>query len=431
MKNYIEPTVLKGTRDLLPEDMIWRNRTITTMVKAFKQFGYQQIETPILSKAETILGKTGGQSDEKLVYTFKDYGGREVALPFDLTMPFARFVAANNQKLPMPFKRFQVQPVWRAESPQRGRLREFYQCDVDIIGSNEIVCEAEITKLIYSVFERLKLEKITIRVNSRKLLNEILKSFGVKQDQMVTAIRLIDKLDKIGKEKVAAGLKKAGIESAGEILDLLKPLPDNKKTLERLKDYNTAELERYLEICELFGIPNSLIKLDPSLARGLDYYTGMTFEVVYPDSNLGTLCAGGRYDDLAGLFSKAEFSGVGVSFGLERIMILLEELGLVKDGIKGVSSLITVFDRESLEDSIEIYNALLSERISTELYLGSGSLSKQFKFADKKKIPFVIVCGPEEKDKREVLIRRMSNGNEKRLPLSQLAGYIKGFYEAV
>ncbi|MEX2014327.1 MAG: histidine--tRNA ligase [Candidatus Saccharimonadales bacterium] len=431
MRKYIEPTVLKGTRDLLPEDMVWRNKTMITIIKTFKQFGYQQIETPILSKAETILGKTGGQSDEKLAYTFKDYGGREVALPFDLTMPFARFVAANNHNLAMPFKRFQAQPVWRAERPQRGRLREFYQCDADIIGSNEIVCEAEITKLVYSVFERLKLNKIVIRVNSRKLLNEILKSLGVAENQLTKAIRLIDKLEKIGEEKVVSELEKINIKNAKDILKLLKPAGDNQATLDKLKEFNTAELEEYLEKCKLLKVPDGLIKFDPSLARGLDYYTGMTFEVVYPGSNLGTICAGGRYDDLAGLFSRDEFSGVGVSFGFERIMILLEELGLAKDGISGVYSLVTVFDKNSLKDSIEIYNTLLSERLSTELYLGSGNLSKQFKFADKKKIPFVIVRGPDEKEKGEVLIRRMSNGIEKRLPANQLVSYIKGFYEAV
>lgn len=431
MRDYIEPTVLKGTRDLLPGDMLWRNKTMRAIIKAFKQFGYQQIETPILSKAETILGKTGGQTDEKLAYTFKDYGGREVALPFDLTMPFARFVAANNQNLPMPFKRFQVQPVWRAESPQRGRLREFYQCDADIIGSSEIICEAEITKLVYSVFERLKLDKIIFKVNSRKLLNEILESCGVKENQTAAAIRLIDKLEKIGEEKVAGELEKKGIKSANDILKLLKPAKTNRATLDKLKDFDTAELEDYLEKCKLFKVPGDLIKFDPRLARGLDYYTGLTFEVIYPDSNLGTICAGGRYDDLAGFFSKAEFSGVGISFGFERIMILLEELGLIKNEVSGVSSLVTVFDKDSLEDSIKVYNTLLSERLSTELYLGGGNLSKQFKFANKKKIPFVIVRGPDEREKGEILIRRMNNGVEKRLPMSQLVNYIKGFYEAV
>lgn len=431
MKEIIEPTVLKGTRDLLPKDMVWRDKTMSIISKTFKQFGYQPIETPILSKAETILGKTGGQSDEKLAYTFKDYGDRDVALPFDLTMPFARFVAANSQELPMPFKRFQIQRVWRAERPQRGRLREFYQCDVDIIGSKEIVCEAELTKLISSVFDRLKISNISIRVNSRRLLNEILSSFEVEQAKTTSAIRIIDKLDKIGDKEVIKLLEAIDIKNAKEILDQIKPSEDNAKTLSRLEKFDLTEVKDYLAKCKLFGVPEGLIKVDPSLARGLDYYTGLTFEVVSTDSTLGTICAGGRYDNLAGTFSKQEFSGVGVSFGFERIMILLDELGLIKDDVTGVSSLVTVFDKDSLPDSIKVYNTLISSRLSSELYIGEGNLSKQFKFADKKKIPFVIVRGPEEREKDEVLIRRMSNGNEKRIPLSQLASYIGGFYEAI
>lgn len=430
MKEIIEPTVLKGTRDLLPKDMVWRDKTMSVIAKTFKQFGYQPIETPILSKAETILGKTGGQSDEKLAYTFKDYGDRDVALPFDLTMPFARFVAANSQELPMPFKRFQIQRVWRAERPQRGRLREFYQCDVDIIGSKAIVCEAELTKLIASVFDRLEIKNISIRVNSRRLLNQILNSYGVDEAKTTDVIRIIDKLDKIGDSEVIKLLEKIDIKNAKEILAQIKPLGSNEDTLTQLSDYDTDEINSYLAKCKLFGVDDSLIKIDPSLARGLDYYTGLTFEVVSTDSTLGTICAGGRYDNLASTFSKQEFSGVGVSFGFERIMILLDELGLIKNDVTGVSSLVTVFDEDSLDDSIGIYNTLISNRLSSELYIGEGNLSKQFKFADKKKIPFVIVRGPEEREKDEVLIRRMSNGNEKRLPLSQLASYIGGFYEA-
>jgi histidyl-tRNA synthetase len=330
----------------------------------------------------------------------------------------------------MPFKRFQIQRVWRAENPQKGRFREFYQCDVDIIGSDDIICEAELTKLMAEVFTRLKLKGVIIRVNSRRLLNEILADFGVAKAKLAPAIRLIDKLEKIGADKVELELAKIGVKDAREILQLLKPAADNQATLDKLEQYDLNEIKDYLAKIELFGVSPKTVIIDPSMARGLDYYTGLTFEAVYPGSDLGTICAGGRYDNLEGLFSKQEFSGVGVSFGFERIIILLKELGLVKNDVSGVSSLITVFNEDSLPDAIAIYNKLLSERLSSEIYLGGGNLSKQFKFADKKKIPFVIVRGPDEQARDEVVIRRMSNGNEKRIPLSQLVGYIKGFYEA-
>ena len=200
MKKRIEPTILKGTRDYFPADMSKRDKAMNVIKDTFRSFGYEQIETPILSRAETILGKEVGEDDQKMAYTFKDYGNRDIALPFDLTMPFARFVASNYQELPMPFKRFQIQRVWRAERPQRGRLREFYQCDVDIIGSDQLICEAEIAKLIFAVFDNLRIKNITVKVNSRKLLNEVLLGYGVDKSKLVKAIRLIDKLDKIGEK---------------------------------------------------------------------------------------------------------------------------------------------------------------------------------------------------------------------------------------
>ena len=297
----------------------------------FEKFGYQQIETPILNYAEAILGKEG-ENSQKMAYTFKDYGERDIALPFDLTMPFARFVAANYQDLPMPFKRFQIQRVWRAERPQRGRLREFYQCDVDIIGSDDIVCEAEIAKLIVEVFDELKVPDIKIRVDSRKLLNEVLVSFGIEKANIVPAIRLIDKLDKIGEDGVVDGLKKIGVDKGAEIIELLKPGKDNDSSIRRLEAYDTSDLREFLELSKEFSVGENKVVIDPSLARGLDYYTGIIFEVVSGDKSLGTVCAGGRYDDLSKMFSDKEFSGIGVSFGFERIMLLMQENGLLSEG---------------------------------------------------------------------------------------------------
>ncbi len=429
MKKGVEPAILKGTRDFLPADMAQRNEVLAKIKNTFEKFGYQQIETPILSYAETILGKEK-ENSQKMAYSFKDYGERDIALPFDLTMPFSRFVAANWRDLPIPFKRFQIQRVWRAERPQRGRLREFYQCDVDIIGSNELVCEAEIAKLITQVFDELKIKDIKIRVNSRKLLNEILTGFGVEKDNLIPAIRLIDKLDKIDNTAVVEGLKKLGIKNAAEIIGVLKTDKDNQATLKQLEAYDTTDLQEFLRLSREFGVDETRLVLDPGLARGLDYYTGIIFEVVSSDESLGTICAGGRYDDLSAMFSSKEFSGIGVSFGFERIMLFMQENGLIADGKPSSRVLITVFDEGSLDGSIKIYKSLLKASVPAEIYLDETNLSKQFKYADKKNIPFVVVQGPDELRDNEVIVRRMSNGNQKKIPASQLASYIAGYYEA-
>lgn len=429
MTKKIEPSILKGTRDFLPKDMAKRQRALSVIQNTFQQFGYEQIETPILSYAETVLGKETGDN-QKLAYTFKDYGERDVALPFDLTMPFARFVAANAQALPIPFKRWQIQRVWRAERPQRGRLREFYQCDVDIIGSNNLTCEAELTKLIVTVFTRLKIKDITIRINSRRLLNQILTDAGVSKEQLVPSIRLIDKLDKIGEKKVAEELDKIGVKNGLDIIALLKPSKDNKATLDKLAKYDKTELEDFLNLCQQFEVAPDKVVVDPSLARGLDYYTGITFEVVAPNSDLGTICAGGRYDNLTRIFGAEEYSGVGVSFGFERIMLLLEELNLLADEKASSKVLVTVFDEASRGNSIKIYNALLNTDVPSEIYLTEAKLAKQFKYADKKNIPFVVVQGPDEQKSDSVIVRRMSSGNQKQIPLNQLPSYIAGYYEA-
>lgn len=429
MKKRIEPAILKGTRDFLPGDMSARRQVLTKIRNVFEQFGYQEIETPILNYAETILGKEG-ENNQKMAYSFKDYGDRTVALPFDLTMPFSRFVAANYQDLPMPFKRFQIQRVWRAERPQRGRLREFYQCDVDIVGSKELLCEAEIAKLITEVFNVVGIKNVTIRINSRRLLNEILLGYGVDKTNLTPAIRLIDKLDKIGEESVAAELDKIGIKNGSEIIERLKPAKDNASTLDKLSEYDTRDLQEFFKLTQEFSVDEERLKLDPALARGLDYYTGIIFEVISEDKSLGTICAGGRYDDLSAMFSDKDFSGIGVSFGFERIMLLAQEKGLLNEGRSSSEVLVTVFDKGSLAQSIKIYKTLLRAGVPAEIYLDEAKLSKQFKFADKKNIPFVVVQGPDELEASEVIIRRMSSGNQKRLPANQLASYIAGYYEA-
>lgn len=429
MKKKIEPTILRGTRDFLPQQMMQRNAVMDTIRQTFEQFGYAPLETPILSPAETILGKYGDEGD-RLTYSFTDRGSRKIALPYDLTVPFARYVAANHPELPMPFKRYQIQRVWRAERPQKGRLREFYQCDIDIIGSKELLCEAEVAKVITLVFERLKIGNIRIKLNSRRLLNAVLSAYDVPEGKLLPAIRIIDKIDKIGGDAVIAELQELDVSNAKEVLTALKPESTNKATLRKLSKYDTAELQIFLELCGKLSVPDENLQLDPTLARGLDYYTGLTFEVISTDADFGTICAGGRYDDLCGLFSDQDFSGVGVAFGFERIMLLLEQQGRFQDDRASSRALVTVFNKDMTANSLAIYNTLIASSVPVEIYLGDAKLGKQFKFANKKRIPLVIIQGPDELAKNEVTIRCMETGEQEAVPLDRLAAYVENYEEA-
>ncbi len=422
----IQPIILKGTRDFLPMDMAKRNLVMNQIRNIFAKFGYDEIETPILCPAETILGKYGDEGT-KLTYNFETKGETRIALPYDLTVPFARLVAANWQELPMPFKRYQIQRVWRAEKPQKGRLREFYQCDIDIIGTKSLVAEAEIAKIIVTVFRELGFQKFKIKINSRRLLNDILKSFNVPEDKILEAIRIIDKLAKIGEQAVVEMLKEIQIDKADEILKLLKPESTNLETFKKLSKYDLSELQTFFKYCEEFKISNEYLEFDPSLARGLDYYTGISFEVVEQGLDFGTLCAGGRYDNLCSLFCNENFSGVGVAFGFERIMLALEQMKKLDSVSLNSQVLITLFDENSTKDAFDLYDELTSAGIKCEIYFEPSKLNKQFKYADKKKIQFVVLRGSEEIAKDEVSIKVLSTGKQKNIPRKQLVSYLKGY----
>lgn len=427
MNQIIEPIILKGTRDFLPEQMLQRQAVLQTIQSLFERSGYVPIETPILSPAETILGKYGAEGD-RLTYNFTDRGGRAIALPYDLTVPFARYFAAHWRALPLPFKRYQIQRVWRAEKPQKGRLREFYQCDIDIIGSDSLVGEAEILRLIDSVFTALGLD-ITIKVNSRRLMNAVLQKFGVTVETGPAVIRSLDKLDKIGAAAVGVELKTLGIQAPEILLNKLTAAKTTNETLQQLGDFDCSEIAAVWQLAEALGVTMSRLEFNPSLARGLDYYTGLIFEVVVRGQALGSVCGGGRYDNLCGLFSKEAFSGVGVAFGFERIMLALEQLGQLPQTKTASQVLVTIFDAANVATSLRIYRTLLEAGIASEVYLQPVALSKQFKFADQKKIPFVVVCGPDEQAQDTVSVRIMSSGKQKNIPLPQLVQYIQGYVQ--
>ncbi len=418
-KTIIDPKILKGTRDFLPQDMAKRDYVMGLMRRIFQKYGYDTIETPVINYAETILGKYGDEGD-RLTYNFDDSGGRRIALPYDLTVPFARLVAANWQNLPMPFKRYQIQRVWRAEKPQKGRLREFYQCDIDVIGTRSLIAEAEIARIIVSVFQDLGFKNFKIKVNSRRLMNAILESFGFEENPLAV-IRIIDKMDKIGEAGVKEELSKAGVAD-DKIAELFDAFSKGD-----FSAYDMSEIDEFMKFCSELGIDEKYTEFDPCLARGLDYYTGIIYEVVSDDVDFGTLCAGGRYDNLCGLFCKEDFSGVGVAFGFERIMLALEKMGKLEDVPLNAQVLVTLFDKESSINSLAIYNSLVEAGINSEIYFEPTKLAKQFKYAAKKNIAFVVVSGPDERSRDEVTVKFMENGNQKTIPVNQLISYIKGY----
>lgn len=422
----ILPQLLKGTREFLPVDMAKRNLVLGRITEIFKRFGYDTIETPILSPAETILGKYGEEGD-KLTYSF-DSRGTQIALPYDQTVPFARLVAGNWRELPMPFKRYQVQRVWRAERPQKGRLREFYQCDIDIIGTKSLIAEAEVLKIIVEVFKALEFEKFYVKINSRRLINSILTSFDVSEEKMLDVIRVIDKMDKIGAEEVARMLREIGVKNEKKLLELLVVGKTNEETMAKLKDYDLAEIKEFFEFASYLGVEGEYVKFDPALARGLDYYTGMIYEAIDEETSFGSLAGGGRYDNLCGTFSDADFSGVGVAFGFERLMMALE--GKLKDVKLNSQALITLFSEDETKDALNLYAELTAAGVNCEVYYEADQLGKQFKYADKKQIPFVIVQGPEEKTAGNVTVKSMRSGKQQTIPVEQLIPYLTSYYEA-
>ena len=427
MKPIIEPKILKGTRDFLPQEMAKRNYVMDKMKNIFARFGYDTIETPVLAYAETILGKYGEEGD-RLTYTFEDNGGRKIALPYDQTVPFARLFAANYNSLPIPFKRYQIQRVWRADKPQKGRMREFYQCDIDIIGTNDLLAETELARLMWQVFLELGIVNIKIQLNSRRLVNDILRKLEL-ENYCAEILRTIDKFDKIGEENVKVELEKI-IDSQVKVetlLNLLRPEANNEATLAKLKGYDTEDVKRLLELCKSFQIPNQYLVFNPRLARGLDYYTGIIFEVIGDDLSLGSLCGGGRYDDLCGLFCREKFSGVGVSFGFERIMMILENLGKLKDVPLNSNVLVTLFDDQSYEDALTVYSLLVDAGIQCEIYFQPDKLQKQLKYADKKRIPFVVLRGSDEIKNQAVTVKALQIGKQKTIPLNQLVSYLQGY----
>ncbi|WP_339755515.1 histidine--tRNA ligase [Algoriphagus aquimarinus] len=437
-----KPSLPKGTRDFGTIQMARRNYILDSIKGTFQLFGFNQIETPAMENLNTLTGKYGDEGDQLLfkVLNSGDYlknvseedlqnGYKqtltkvsEKGLRYDLTVPFARFVVMNRNDLTFPFKRFQIQPVWRADRPQKGRYREFYQCDADVVGTDSLLCEAEIVLMIRSVFEKLKLNDYSIKLNNRKILTGISEAIGEagKEGPLCVAI---DKLDKIGWEKVKEELKERGFadDSIEKLVPLVKLEADQAGKLSFLKEFlatsevglqGVTELEEVFQILTDMGENLDFVDLDIMLARGLSYYTGAIFEVKVNHVSIGSVSGGGRYDNLTENFGlKEKMSGVGFSFGVDRLYDVLEELSLFPDdSIQSTKVLLTHFDDKAFVYALGLMRKFRAAGIKAELYPDLTKMKKQLDFASKKAIPFVGICGDSEIDANVIALKNLETG---------------------
>lgn len=409
----IKAQTLKGFRDFLPNEARKRQYVIDTLKKVFESYGFEPLETPSLEYEEILMGKYGEEGD-KLMYRFEDNGKRKVALRYDQTVPLARVVAQYQNELPMPFKRYQIQNVWRAENTQKGRFREFLQCDIDTAGTRSPYADAEIIACISRCLDKLGFINYKILINDRNIFNQkyFYTSFDISIEAVPLIFRAIDKIKKIGKDGVIKELVKSGFtkNQADEIL----------KRLNEVKPSQALE-ENIFAALEDLGISQEKFEFSPSLVRGLDYYTEMVFEVEVNGYSTGSIAGGGRYDNLIGIFTNRQIPAVGGSFGFDRLMEAMEELKLFPAELTTTKVLITVFSKELENKSLEIAKILRGKDINTEIYLEDVKMEKQLKYADKKQIPYVVIIGPDEAKNNTVALRNMKTREQEILSLDNLA----------
>lgn len=401
----IKPQTLKGFRDFLPAEARKRQYVINTLKGVFESYGFEPLETPALEYEDILLGKYGDEGD-KLMYRFEDNGKRRVAMRYDQTVPLARVVSQYQNELPLPFKRYQVQPVWRAENTQKGRFREFLQCDIDIVGADTPLADAEIVAVIATSLQKLGFKQFKVLVNDRNIFSHFVKSELIQEKNLVLVIRAIDKLKKIGDEGV---LK--------EIIALGYSTEDATNILESIKNANpTARIEEMLGLLEKMGIADEVVAFEPSLARGLDYYTELIIEVEIDGYTAGSVAGGGRYNNLIGIFSNSSLPAVGLAFGFDRVMEALEQFDLFPSDIKTSQTkvLVTNFEEGLLAENMKLASLLRAKNINAELYLNwNDKLEKQLKYADKKQIPYVVIMGPDEAKNGKVTLKNLATREQK------------------
>lgn len=419
----IEPRTLAGFMELLPNEQILFEQMKQTIEKTYQRFGFLPLDTPILELSEVLLAKAGGET-EKQIYRFTK-GDTDISMRFDLTVPLAKYVAKNYGNLSFPFRRYQIGKVYRGEKTQKGRFREFYQCDIDIIGDGElgIVNDAEIPSVIYNLISDLGFNDFTICINNRKVLNGLFREVNQEQNA-VDIMRTIDKLAKIGKEKVVEELKEIGVDDQAieRILTFIEIDGTTDEKISKLENLGILnemftqgleELKQVVKYIRIFGVPDTHFKIDLTIARGLDYYTGTVYETFLNDyKELGSVCSGGRYENLAEYYTDKKLPGVGISIGLTRLFYKLNELQLIKSDKYSMSDILIIPMTEDMTKSIELASDLRKEGINTEVYLNDKKLKAKFKYADKLKIPHVAVIGEDEISSNTVKVKNMETGEE-------------------
>ena len=430
------PQVLKGMRDFLPQRMILRNYVTDQFRQVFERFGFEPLQTPAVEYAETLEGKYGDEAD-KLIYKFEDRGGRNVGLRYDLTVPLAR-VIATYPELPKPFKRYQIAPVWRAERPQKGRYREFYQCDVDIVGCTSMVADAEVMTIAYQSLRQLGFSKFRILLNNRKILTAITELASLSADQVPAVWRTVDKWDKIGRDGVQADLAQAGIskETIARLFATIDVSGSSDAVLQSIGrsvaemptgQEGVRELKDVVAYLALADVPPEFYQVDLHLVRGLDYYTGPIFEIVVDEPKIGSLSGGGRYDHLIGLLGSHEAPAVGISLGLERLIDVIDELGMAPADVRSTVTtiLVTVFDSSRLPDSLAVAGSLRGAGVNCEVFLGGDKLGNQLRYASRKNIPLVLILGPDELERGEVVLKNLATGKQQQIERGALLNAIK------
>lgn len=423
MKEKVMPRTLPGFMQLLPNEQILFNEMKEKIQKTYEKFGFLPLDTPIIESSEVLLAKAGGET-EKQIYRFSK-GDSDLSLRFDLTVPLAKYVTENYANLSFPFRRYQIGKVYRGEKAQRGRFREFYQCDIDVIGENELslINDAEIPSVIYATFKELGFDDFTISINNRKILNGLFESLELKE-KSVDILRIIDKIDKIGKENVIKEIKDLEVteEKINTIMNFIAITGDVEYTISELRKLNIKndlfelgvnELEEVAKNINLFGVPKENYKIDLTIARGLDYYTGTVYETFLNEyRSLGSVCSGGRYDNLAEYYTDKKLPGVGISIGLTRLFFQLNYKKIIEAGNKSISEVLIISMVDDFTKSIEIATKLRNAGINTQIYTNNAKIKNQFKYASRLNIPYVIVIGEDEIKENKISLKNMENGEQ-------------------
>ena len=414
-QSNIKSQTLKGFRDFLPSDMYIRNYVKNTLTSLFETCGFQPLETPALEYSSVLKGKYGSETDDKLGYFFKDNGDREIGLRYDLTVPTSKVLAIYNNQLSLPFRRYQIQPVWRAENTQKGRYREFIQCDIDIFGTSSPIADAEIISVIYQGVQKLGFKNAIIKINSRTVLSSILSQSGINERQN-SVLQSLDKLDKIGENGVKDELTYKGlsIDQIGQIFKYIKQAQPDEN------------LKQVLDLLNGLGVPQTAFIFDPTLVRGCDYYTGTIFEVAVTEPKIGAIGGGGRYDNLVSTLGGPQVPAVGFSFGFERVVDVIQTLDLLpKENKSTTKILIANLGGETQKEILELTTKLRQENISSIIYPDNDKLGKQIKYALSLNIPYLAIIGTNEVANNQITLKKLENSEQTIVSFEELISQIK------